>query len=110
MAYELLGTEFNPLGYVEMTYYDDDTKKLTVITKSDVSTLMDKQKEKRNSGVNGWSESRDFREVMEVDFVTLEWLKQTKGLDYMNPDHGKAIKKFFTQRDYKNFLSVDGKV
>lgn len=51
----------------------------------------------------------EFRRTMTVPFNILLKLKTERGLDFLNPDHSKAIAKILKSGEYKAFRTVNDK-
>lgn len=110
MALHYLNSDVYSNGVIELNYFDADTGNLVVHTKYDATQLMERQKQKRNSGFNGYTNSRDFREIAEIDDVTIYKLLVEHNIDVNKKEDMPRLKKWLKERDNKGFLSVDGSI
>lgn len=110
MASYLIEEEYNPkTGVIEKIYHDPETDTLTVNTSVDVTKLLEKNNQERLSSNNGFTQSRDFRKIAELDMATVHRLLIEHNIDVNKPEDMPRLKQWLRDRDNRNFTTVEGK-
>jgi hypothetical protein len=109
---QLFEKEFDQFtGAVKSTYASEDG---TVTQRSviDLSHLLDKNKEDRNAGNNGFSQSHNLRKIAEIDPVTQLKLLKDHNIDMCrwNEEDQKRFKKWLSQSENAYFRTYSGKI
>jgi hypothetical protein len=73
----------------------------------DVEPLLDENANLRNSGANGFSKSRNWREIGSIPCIVVEKILREHGVNIMDgsPEAQKYIRKFLSNN--KKFMTVD---
>lgn len=101
-------TEYNSsTNSYETTQVEDG--KIIISGKANIEWLIDQNKRKIDSGVNGFNQSGNIRQIAELDMDTVVRLKTEHGIDVWNPDHMDALKKWLRNPENKYFRTVHGK-
>jgi hypothetical protein len=108
MSYELLDTDRNWNGSVDYYYWDPDTGEVVVHTAFEADRLLDQNKALRNSGTNGFSSSRDGRQIAEIDPVSYLRFRKEMHVDENPKDEMKLLKVWLRRPENAHFRTVDG--
>jgi hypothetical protein len=88
-------------------FYDRDTGTLRILHTEDVEPLLDENAGLRNSGVNGFSKSRNWRKIGSIPCVIVEKILREHGVNILDgsPEAQKYIRKFLNNN--KKLMTVD---
>lgn len=109
---QLFEKEFDPFtGAVKSTHVSEDGT-VTQSSVIDLSHLLDKNKDDRNAGTNGFSQSRNMRKIAEIDVVTQLKLLKDHNIDMSrwNEEDQKRFKQWLSQSENAYFRTYSGKI
>ena len=109
MTRELL--DFDPAtGKQEWVVRDESAKKWHIEYIEDVEPALECNKNRQNSGHDGYTPSRDLRHVAHIpDIIILKWLKED-GLNFFDKNHWPGIKRKLNDPDWRWLRTASGKV
>ncbi|WAK01867.1 hypothetical protein [Methylobacter sp. YRD-M1] len=109
MAFELFDTEYTPDGTINQYFYDEDQDVMVINTISDITGLLERNKQIRNNGSNGFNKTRTARLIADIDATTYHRLLVEHHIDVLNKEDRPRLKKWLRDRDNRAFTTVDGK-
>ncbi len=101
--------EVQPDGIVEWLHFDSATGAFAIERVQDVEPVLEANKAAANAG-DGYSPSRELREVAEIPMVVaLKW-KEERGIDVFNRDHWPAVKKLLRDPEWRYLRTSPGRI
>lgn len=92
---------------ISQEFYDRDTDTLRIQHVEDVEPLLDENAAIRNSGMNGFSPSRNWRKIGSIPCVVVEKILREHGVNIMDgsPEAQKYVRRFLENN--KKLMTVD---
>jgi hypothetical protein len=101
--------EVQPDGIVEFFHFDDVTGEIAIQRLQDVEPVLDANKRAQTAG-DGFSPSRELREIAEIPLGVAELWRSVLGVDVMNRDHWPRVKQLLRDRDWKWLRTSSGSI
>jgi hypothetical protein len=101
--------EVQPDGIVEWLHVDELTGEIAIERCQDVEPVIEANKRAQTAG-DGFSSSRELREIAEIPLGVVELWKQLYGVDVMNRDHMPAVKKLLRDPDWRHLRTSPGSI
>lgn len=108
-------TERRSLGYdawgqmEEFVEFDGDDV-ARVVFRGDNEAQLDFNKIQQNDGSNGWSESKELRKIIELDYTSYLLIATMHGVRPCSRDHDELILRLAQSDEWRHIKTVDGKV
>ena len=101
--------EVQPDGIVEWLHFDAGSGAFAIERVQDVEPVLEANKAAANAG-DGYSASRELRQVAEIPMVVaLRW-KEERGIDLFNRDHWPAVKKLLRDPEWRHLRTSPGPI
>ena len=101
--------EVQPDGIVEWLHFDAATEAFAIERVQDVEPLLEVNKAAANAG-DGYSPSRELRQVAEIPMVVaLKW-KEERGIDVFDRDHWASVKKLLRDPEWRHLRTSQGRI
>ena len=101
--------EVQPDGIVEWLHFDAATGAFAIERVQDVEPVLEANKAAASTG-DGYSPSRELRQVAEIPMVVaLKW-KEERGIDVFNRDHWQAVKKLLRDPEWRHLRTSPGRI
>ena len=94
----------------ESLVFDDADGTAHVVFEGDNTAQLDANREMRNDGSNGFSESRELRKIIELDPASYLLIATLNGVRPYSPEHDEIVLKLAQSSDWRNIKCVDGGV
>ena len=109
MTVSLLNKEIGVDGSLNEIFYDESTNKIITNTTMQLDNLFEYTKEKRNQGNNGFTKSREYRQIGEIPMT--EYLNILKEFNIQpgDPDEPKHIRNWLRRPENAYFRTCTGK-
>jgi hypothetical protein len=90
--------------------YDDLTQTTTLTTIIDLAPCLERNKQDKNDGSNGYSPSRELQRVASIPNVLIEkWLNE-EGIDVFNNNHWPAVARKLNSSEYMYLRTGGGRL
>ena len=96
-------------GITEFFHMDEQTGEITIERCQDVEPVIEANKRAINAR-DGYSPSRELREIAEIPLGVVELWKQLYGIDVMNRDHMEGVKKLLKDPDWRWLRNSPGAI
>lgn len=105
---EKLSLGFDAWGQVEevLEFDGDDTAR--VVFKGDNGAQMDANRDMRNDGSNGFSDSREMRKIIELDPTSALLIATMYGVAPLSAEFDEVVLRLASDNDWRNLKTVDG--
>ena len=101
--------EVQPDGIVEWLHFDAASGAFAIERVQDVEPVLEANKAAANAS-DGYSPSREMREVAEIPMVVaLKW-KEERGIDIFNRDHWPAVKQLLSDPEWRHLRTSSGRI
>lgn len=101
--------EVQPDGITEIFHMDELTGEIAIERVQDVAPVIEANKRARTAG-DGFSPSRDLREIAEIPLGVVELWRTVLGVDIFNRDHWPAVKRLLRDRDWQHLRTSPGAI
>ena len=101
--------EIDADGTVEIFHFDPLMAEVVIERQHNVNPVLESNKAKATSH-DGFSPSRELREVAEIPMGVVELWKQVYGVDLFNRDHWPAVKRLLRDPDFRFMRSSPGQI
>jgi hypothetical protein len=110
---DIKSTEYNQNSGVFETLAIQDGKLIDHVS-ADITALIEKNKYKQNNESSllslSNSQGANYKQVAELDMVTVHRLLSEYNIDVFNPDHMPRLKKWLNLSDNKFFKTTNGRI
>jgi hypothetical protein len=101
--------EVQPDGITEVFHFDEATGRIAIEHIQDTAPVIEANKRAANDR-DGFSPSRELREVAEIPMViALKW-KHELGVDVFNRDHWPAVKRLLRDPEWRFLRTSPGRI
>jgi hypothetical protein len=101
--------EVQPDGVVEWFHYDEETGAIAIEHVQDVEPLLAANRARAQDS-DGFSPSRELREIAEIPpVIVLKWLNEL-GIDLFDRNHWPAVKRLLRDPDWKWLRTSPGRI
>jgi len=94
-------------GITEIFHMDELTGEITIERVQDVEPVIEANKRAQTAG-DGFSPSRDFRQIAEIPLGVVEFWRTMLGVDIFNRDHWPAVKRLLRDSDWRHLTTSPG--
>jgi hypothetical protein len=98
-----------PDGIVEYFHCDEATGEIAIERVQDVTSVIEGNKRAQTAG-DGFSPSRDLREIAEIPLGVVELWRQLYGIDVMNRDHWPGVKCLLADPEWRWLRTSSGSI
>ena len=96
-------------GIVEWLHIDELTDEMTIERRQDVEPVIEANKRAQTAG-DGFSPSREFREIAEVPMGVVELWRTVLGVDIFNRNHWPAVKRLLRDSEWRHLRTSSGSI
>ncbi|HXU58659.1 MAG TPA: hypothetical protein VN710_07905 [Verrucomicrobiae bacterium] len=101
--------EAQPDGIVEWFHFDELTGEMAIERVQDVEPVLEANKRAQTGG-DGFSPSRELREVAEIPLGIVELWRTVLGVDIFNRDHWPRVKQLLRDADWRHLRTSPGAI
>jgi len=94
-------------GITEIFHMDELTGEITIERVQDVEPVIEANKRAQTAG-DGFSPSRDFRQIAEIPLGVVEFWRTMLGVDIFNRDHWPAVKRLLRNSEWRHLRTSPG--
>ena len=99
--------EVQPDGTAEIFHMDELTGEIAIERVQDVEAVIEANKRAQIAG-DGFSPSRDFREIAEIPLGVVELWRTVLGVDIFNRNHWPAVKRLLRDSEWRHLRTSPG--
>jgi len=99
--------EVQPDGTAEIFHMDELTGEIAIERVQDVEAAIEANKRAQTAG-DGFSPSRDFREIAEIPLGVVELWRTVLGVDIFNRNHWPAVKRLLRDSEWRHLRTSPG--
>ena len=99
--------DFLPINPV-IHRFVDNIDGVAMLAEQDVEPILDSNKAEYNSGIDGWTPSRDMRKVAEIPLIVAEIWRNTLGVDVFDPNHAPAVSRLLNSSEWRYLRTAPG--
>jgi hypothetical protein len=101
--------EVQPDGVVELFHFDETTGQFAIEHVEDIGPALAANQARANAG-DGFSPSRELREIAEIPpVIALKWLNEL-GIDVFDRNHWPAVKRLLRDPDWRWLRTSPGRI
>jgi hypothetical protein len=101
--------DIQPDGVVEFFHFDEGTGRVAIEHVQDIAPVLEANKARASAG-DGFSASRELREIAEIPpVIALKWLNEL-GIDVFDRNHWPAVKRLLRDPDWRWLRTSPGRI
>jgi hypothetical protein len=101
--------EIQPDGLVEWLHFDEASGQMTIQRQQDVEPVLEANK-RRALAHDGFSPSRELREIAEIPLGIVELWRTVLGVDIFDRNHWPAVKRLLRDSEWRGLRTSPGKI